>query len=664
MKKTLVIFILLISVFQFAVAQQNSNVISWKSKYSLYTFLMQSMHQQYEHRHMELQKALLNPQNMNEYVTLVRERLKKVVGDLPQKTPLNPQITGTIKGDGYRIEKLVLESRPNFHLTSNLYIPNAPQSKKPAVLLFCGHEMTSKATESYQKTALLFVKNGFVVLAIDPVSQGERMQLVDSLGNPFTKSSTNEHTILNAGCNLMGTSIAAVQLFDNIRAMDYLCSRAEVDTSRIGCIGNSGGGTQTVFFAAFDPRIKLAAPCSFVASRERNFELTYAADGCQHFPFEGKYGLEISDFLVAFSPKPLLLLAARFDFVDYTGTSMVADELKKVYTTQGQKEKFSLFTYDDGHGISRPKREAAVAWFKKWLCNDSSKVIEKGLTTHDEKTLRCTEKQQVYKEFKDETSITDINIAQAKRAATNRQKFMSLPLDIVKEKISDLLGIKLKYSPVETELVETKNLGNYQLSKLIIRRAGEIPFPCLQYQPLKINQDTKIKIVLDENGKAAVVRDSAAIIKDCQNNNIVLIPDLSGLGEMADLAECNDPKYWNKEYRCAMAAIHIGKTLVGQRVIDLISLLQYAKKDFKLKNPSVQIWANGLYVPVVLHAAVFSSEITSINIPKNYESYLSWLQHPTNKNAYSSLVPKVLNYYDLTDLTEWLGKERAIVFRE
>ena len=662
MKKYLFLLVCWLGTLPLAQAQPNTNIISWKARYSHYTYLMQEMHKQYLVRDSDFNSALLSPAKMAEYTSKLRGNAKKAVGELPQKTPLNAQITGTIQAESFRIEKLVLESRPNFHLSCNLYLPQQSSEKKPAVLLFCGHEMTSKATESYQKTALLFVKNGFVVLAIDPVSQSERMQIVDSVGKPFTKSSTNEHTMLNAGCNLVGTSIAAYELYDNIRALDYLCTRSEVDTTRMGCLGNSGGGTQTVYFIANDPRMKVAAPCSFVAKRERNFELTYAADGCQHLMGEGHYGLEIGDFLIAFAPKPLLLLAARFDFVDYTGTEMVAKELSKVYALQNCAEKFKLFTFDDGHGISQPKREAAVSWFRKWLCNDSSKVMEENISVQNENTLKCVEQGQVLQQFAHETNISQINLSMAKQWEKDRKAFLQSDQKIIEAKVAELLGLDVSKPSIQAEIIDKKKLSGYLQTKLIIRSKGEIPFPCLVYEPLETNSRTQIEIILDENGKAAAVKDSLNILQQCKNNTLIFVPDLSGVGEMADLSDCNDPKYWNKEYRCAMASLHIGKTVVGQRVSDLLRLIQYTKENPNVNKTNISIKANGLYVPVALHAAVFSKDISQIKLPEHYHSYLNWIEKPTEKDAYSYLVPNVLRYYDLPDLRQWLLKNKAIRF--
>ena len=340
MKRLLSILFILLSSISFS--QKQYNVLDWKTDVTLNTFLIQKMHRQYSERRVEFNKAIKSKKATETYIENVRNKILKVVGSFPEKTSLNAKITGTIQRNGYKIEKIVYESFTNHHVTANLYLPQRKGSL-PAVLLFCGHEDVSKATESYQKTAILFALNGFVVFVIDPISQSERYQLTDDKGKPLTRGGTTEHSLLNEASNLLGTSTPADELWDNIRGLDYLMTRKEVDTARIGCIGNSGGGMQTIYFAGYDKRVKIFAPCSYLATRERTLELTGPADGCAQMPDEGKEQLELDDYLIAAAPKPILVLAGRYDFIDYSGVLIAVDELKKIYTALGQPQNNAVY---------------------------------------------------------------------------------------------------------------------------------------------------------------------------------------------------------------------------------------------------------------------------------------------------------------------------------
>jgi dienelactone hydrolase len=328
---------LLLSLAAFRAVAQTPipSVIDWKAPATLPTYLLQQVHQQYAPRRLALDRALTSASGTQTYRDSARARFKRVLGPLPARTALRARMVGTVPQVGFRIEKVIYESTPHHHVTANLYVPEG-KGKKPAALLFCGHEQTSKATSSYQLTARLLARNGFVVLVIDPVSQGERMQLVDSSGKFLTRGGTTEHTLLNAQATLLGTNLPAEQLWDNVRGLDYLLTRPEVDAARVGCLGNSGGATQTAYFMAYDDRVQVAALCSYVAAGERNLTLTGPADGCVMLPGAGAAGLDVADWPIMFAPKPLLLLTGRYDFVDQTDMEAAYADTHRAYSALGQ----------------------------------------------------------------------------------------------------------------------------------------------------------------------------------------------------------------------------------------------------------------------------------------------------------------------------------------
>jgi hypothetical protein len=579
-------------------------------------------------------------------------RHRKLLGDFPVKTSLNTKVVGVIKQKGYRVEKIIYESIPGHHVTSNLYIPDG-KGPFAAVLLFCGHEQEAKATESYQKTAILFALHGFVVFVIDPISQGERHQLTDKNAKPVTRGGTTEHTLVNAAANLTGSGAVAYELWDNVRGLDYLVTRPEVDKDRIGCLGNSGGGTQTTYYVAFDDRIKVAAPCSFIARRERNLELMGASDGCQHVPYEGSAQLEISDFLIAFAPKPMLILAGRYDFVDYTGTEEVYNELKQVYSVLNEPDKVGLFTAEDGHGISKPKREAAVQWFRKWLYAKDEPVTEGSLVTLSQKELDCTVSTQVDGDFKNE--INDVARAAAMADALRQKRStQSIP-----EKVKIALRFTRNENPVTIEEKGSIQREGYTVYKTIVRRTGEVPLPVLTIYPAGEIRETILW--LHEQGKQQIA-DSSALIKEYLSRNYaVVMADLRGMGEMKDPASLNDPKYYNREYRNAMIALHVGKPLVSQRATDVITLSDYIYQHERLSKGNVHIVANGIAALSVAHAAVLDVRLKKVTLSQLLPAFTDIYTDPTRPDWYSSVIPNVLAYYDIPDLIAYIKERGAIV---
>nr|WP_237487849.1 acetylxylan esterase [Hufsiella arboris] len=611
------------------------------------------MHRQYDKRRADFAVALQSAELMQVYQDSCRTRYLEILGQMPPKTSLEPVITGVIKSDGYRIEKVIYESFPQHHVTANLYIPEG-NGKYPAALLFCGHEAESKATESYQETAILFAKNGFVVLVVDPISQGERYQLTDEKGKALTRGGTTEHTLLNESSNLLGYSTPKDELFDNVRSLDYLESRPEVDKNRIGCLGNSGGGMQTAYFWAFDKRVKVAAPCSYIASRERTLELSGPADGCAQIPGEGFARLEMADYLIMAAPKPLLVLAGRYDFIDYNSTLETCSELQLVYKLMNQDDKLSLFTVDDGHGISKLKREAAVSWFRKWLCNDSIQIKEPGnLAIHKQSELNCTKSGQVATDFPNEINLTKRN-RQLYSAYNLQQKVELAAPSKLRNQLVKLLRIDTLDKPVTVEQNGDVLIERNTAKKFILRKEDEVPLPLLAVIP---DKPRAVVIVLDDRGKGKLADSAGLISSYAEKSTAVILADLRGMGETADRPEFNDPKYSNADYRNLMLALHVGKPLMGQRVTDIRTILDFLATDNRLKQLPVEIKASGKSAIAALHAAALDKRITNLTITGNsLKSYATIIENPVQKDLYAYVVPGALEYYDLPALVRVTGK--------
>ncbi|WP_210519083.1 alpha/beta hydrolase family protein [Hymenobacter terricola] len=636
----------------FAQAQKSGpNVLDWKASATLSTYLLQQTHAQYAPRAAELDRAAQSAPGAAAYRDSVQARFRRVLGPLPARTPLHAQVTGKLARAGFRIEKIIYESTPRHHVTANLYVP-AGKAKKPGVLLFCGHEQESKATVLYQKTAVLFAQHGFVVLVIDPISQGERMQLTDAAGKPLARGGTTEHTLLNAGAALLGETTPAEELWDNERGLDYLFTRPEVDTARLGCLGNSGGATQTAYFMALEPRMKVAALCSYVASGERNLELTGPADGCVQLPGAGRARLDIADWPIMFAPRPLLILAGRYDFVDYNQIEAATAETGRIYEALGKPAQLSLFTYDDGHGISQPKREAAVAWFRRWFYGDASPVREGSLAVLSEKELRCTTTGQVNTAFRDEETLPAKHLAQAKILASQRG---ANPPAAVEKLVSQQLGSaatdvkSLAISPLDT-----LRRDGVMLQKFILRAMGEPPLPVLVALPPG-NVPTRVLLWLPDAGKASILDSAAQLRAYLSQGTAVVLADLRGLGETTDPTAFNDPKYYNREYRNALLALHTGRPLVAQRIADIALLRLFVRSTDHLAGAPLEIRASGRAVVPALCAAVLSPVITRLTVAQLPQSFQQLLEHPATKDTYSQVLPGVLQHYDLPDLQRALG---------
>jgi dienelactone hydrolase len=191
-----------------------------------------------------------------------REAFQKLIGKFPAKTPLNLQVTGEFARDAYRVKKLRYESRPQFFVTANLYVPNG-EGPFPGVLFQMGHAPEGKAYGSYQRACQSLARLGFVVLAFDPAGQGERVYYSRRDSNSTRLASVDEeHSLPGKQLLLAGKTATELQLWDAVRSLDVLAGQEEVDSKLLASVGQSGGATLSMMLAAVDSRLAAIAVMS------------------------------------------------------------------------------------------------------------------------------------------------------------------------------------------------------------------------------------------------------------------------------------------------------------------------------------------------------------------------------------------------------------------
>lgn len=631
-------------------AQTNFNALSWSQNTAYNSYLMRDVHQQFLNRQAELSKAYTSKAEMQKYIDGCIARYKAIAGSFPERGNLNAKILGSVKGTGYTIEKIMFESLPGRYVTANLYIPDNGQKKHPASLEFCGHGLRGKG--AYSVSAELMAVNGIAVMVVDPIGQGERLQLIDENGNPATRGATTEHTLLNAGLNLVGTSLAAQEFWDNSRALDYLMTRKDIDSDNIGVYGSSGGGTQTAYFLGLDNRVKVAAICSFFSTRERTIEIQGPSDGCQHIPYEGRERLEVPDFAMMIAPRPLLILSGKYDFVDLWGAKQGFNELKQCYTTLGCPEKVDMLVVETGHGLGHEKQLKLVRWFKRWLQGvTDGKLVEAPDDRFTFEQTNCTEKGQVNISVPGAVSLMDENTKLFVDWQPQRDAFLKQDRNVIQKKVLELLGLKeMPQSPIRVVQTGHESLRGYEQYKYQIIRDGEMPVPCVVLVPETVTANSSVEIHLQEAGKTVFLNEYTNYTANLTNGNIIVAADFRGLGETTDPAFYTDAKYWNREYRNAMTSMHAGRPIMGQRVVDFISLLDFCLQDENLKNRKIQVFGDGIYGPVTVHAAFLDDRIGSATLSRSLKTWKSYLENPMQRDMYSNVLYGVVKYYDLPDL--------------
>jgi pimeloyl-ACP methyl ester carboxylesterase len=340
----------------------------------------------------------------------LRSNLLKMLGGLPEKkTPLNPRITGRIQMNGFHIEKLIFKSLPRVYVTALLYVPDGPAEKHPAVLVPSGHSANGKAY--YQAICQRLVQRGYFVICWDPVGQGERSQFWDAKKK---KSRYNlicaEHAVVGNLAYLAGTNLARWEIWDGIRAVDYLLTRPEVDPERINITGTSGGGFQAAHLAALDPRIKVAAPsCYITALPMRVYNRIFKDPDSD--PEQDLYGMISSGvdhpgLLLMMYPRPVFVAAAVLDFFPIEGTHKSVREITDLYTRFGHGDRISMHETYNGHQYSPENQESAFEFIDHFNRMPPRHELPP-VKELDEKELQCTRTGQVMLDSDDARSGMD-----------------------------------------------------------------------------------------------------------------------------------------------------------------------------------------------------------------------------------------------------------------
>jgi hypothetical protein len=330
----------------------------------------------------------------------LRRKALAIIGGLPAaRTPLNARIVGSIAMEGYRVDRLLFESLPGVFVSALVYVPEGPAGRRPAVLVACGHSELGKAYPRYQEIAVRLARRGYVVLCWDPVGQGERSQFWDrARGRSRYNLVCGEHAVLGNLATLAGTSLVRYLVWDGMRALDYLLGRDDVDAERVAITGTSGGGFQTTWIGALDPRIHAVLPSCFPTAlpmrmANRIFE-DPDSDPEQDPPGLVSQGVDHPGLLLLAYPRPLHVSAAVLDFFPIEGTRKTLREVESLYRRFGHGDAVALSEGYHKHQYSDENQLHAFAFLDRVFGRPVSGAFEPVKILPAE-ALRCSSSGQV-----------------------------------------------------------------------------------------------------------------------------------------------------------------------------------------------------------------------------------------------------------------------------
>ncbi len=331
------------------------------------------------------------------YQQASRAAFLNCIGGMPEKHPVNAKVTGVTRYEGFSVERVLLASRPGNCVTANVYVPEGRAEPGPAVLLVVGHTDAGKADEEYQCVAQTMACAGFVVIAPDPLGEGERFEQYEpDMAYQPIQGCSGEHDLLDWKAKLTGQSLARYFIQDDLAALDYLVSRPDVDPSRVALTGHSGGGTQTIMLMlAAGERFAAAAPCAYVTDHQAMMDCGVDPDNEMMWPGSIAAGLDYADMMAGMCPKPVLALTLQHDFFPREGVGRTMGELNALWQRAGSETLPEVFTAQSGHAYTPECAKAAARFFSRHLMGreaDLSGFVFRPLPAEE---LRCTPDGQV-----------------------------------------------------------------------------------------------------------------------------------------------------------------------------------------------------------------------------------------------------------------------------
>ena len=486
----------------------------------------------------KLWEGIRTEQDLLRTQDLMREHLLTMLGGLPtEKTPLNPRITGQIPMHGFHIEKLIFESLPGVYVTALVYVPEDGRKRHPGVLVPSGHAADGKV--HYQALCQSLALRGYVAIAWDPVGEGERSQFWDTKAG---KSRYNlicaEHAILGNLAYLAGTNLARWEIWDGIRALDYLLTRPDVDPERINITGTSGGGFQAAHIAALDKRIKVAAPsCYITALPMRVYNRIFQDPDSD--PEQDLYGMiangvDHPGLLLMMYPRPVFVAAAVLDFFPIEGTHKTVREVTELYNKFGHADHIAMHEGYHNHQYSPENQEAAFEFLDQFNGMDAREDLP-AIKQLDGKTLQSTRTGQVMLDYPNARSlIVEIRdyYEQHRGQPSNDLKhlyYSGLYPGIQSWTVSEFRGAAPAAGEIRWERAGASKWGDISIDRYVLHHSRYLKMPLLWIH--KSDEHVRQTLLwLGDEGKATA-HDWTDLTKYLAAGYDVLSFDPRGLGE-------------------------------------------------------------------------------------------------------------------------------------
>ena len=623
-------------------------------------------------------------ESVEKHAREVRSRFLEAIGGIPdagyrkrkeRDGGCPDRVTGVISCGDYSIEKVIFASAEHVLVSANLYLPAGCRQDLAAVLLVCGHDPEGKQAAEYQRACIRLVQAGLAVLVMDSFGQGERASYYDAeVGTERVGRCTREHDYAGFPCMLAGDSAARYLIRDAYAAVDYLETRPEIDASRIGITGNSGGGTLTLMTMLADPRLKAAAPGTFVTSRKAYLRSGQAQDNEQIWQGLTEAGIDHADILMCLAPKPVLLLTAAHDFFPQKGTESTFEICSRIWRMYGRPEDLEFYRDDCMHTYSAGMAERAAEFFARRLKKEPGAedklsggtkerrlrpaAAAEGIRLQPSAVLWCTKTGHLQTETGTESIFEQ-----------NRRRC----LELIRERNARMTEEERRKETVR--FLQEKIRKNRRPGKLYLRKVRKtecvLDLFCDSYiweaQDGVINHGFlfyrkkgkhPVTVALWRQGCRNLTERYGWIRRTCAEGRAVLVLDITGMGMLEQrqfLSWTQDEGFYGARFRLNADLVWLGDSLMALGCFDLLRSLDAAEQMPEAGGEDIRLFTAGRYAFYGEIAALLDGRILGLEEENPPEPWTQVVREryydPTDMAAF--VIPGILRYADIPDIRKW-----------
>ncbi len=557
----------------------------------------------------------------------VRAAFLSSVGGLPE-WPADPAVetTGRLQRNGYAVESLAFESRPDFRVTANCYVPDG-DGPHPGVLFLCGHVDAAKADPLNQRACVELASNGFVVLAVDPVGQGERAQYFDpETGEPIFDRGGGifPHCYAGQQCVYAGANLARFVIHDDRCALDYLAGRADVDDDQLGVTGTSGGGLQATYLALVDDRLDAVAPCCSVTTRREWLKTGKRIDAEQILYGAIPRGIDFDDLLTAMAPDPVFVGAAASDeYFPVEGVHEAVERARRVYDLYDAAGNVTLAVADATHCSVYEIGDPVFEFLCETL-GDGEYEPRDDHAVLDPADLHATPSGSVVEAYADERTIADLIRAYVAETCPDAGTAPAdgVDPDALRRTLVERFDLDREGCELHPRFVRRTDHDGLEVEHVWFRteRDPDIVVAAVLVSDPGSPADSPA-VVLYEDGTEALPDRSDDVAALAREHGTVLVFDPRGVGAVRNRAipipawvEEYDG-FYGTEFKLAYDALLLESSLLGMRVYDVLRAVEFLRAETDAECVSFVGEGTGAYHALYAAAAAGNVERVELGDP-------------------------------------------------